>query len=44
MDLREATRPQSHRISRRPPAGKKCGLAAGKISASRQPGRKKNAA
>src|SRR6218665_1752575 len=34
-------RPQSRRISRRPPAGKKCGLAAGKIAASRQPGRKK---
>src|SRR6218665_1532087 len=34
-------RPPSRRISRRPPAGKKCGLAAGKISASRQLGRKK---
>src|SRR6218665_1512152 len=38
------SRPPSRQISRRPPARKKCGLASGKIAASRQPGRKINGA
>src|SRR6218665_3802777 len=41
VDPRAAELAAGRRISRRPPAGKKCGLAAGKIAASRQPGRKK---